>query len=110
VEALFPHGTVLVHVDAPFGAPPADGPGAVRVGAGEVVLAPGRERATAVLHNTGHLPIWVSSHVPLDQLNPALHVQAPEGHYRLDVPAGTAVRVNAGTEREVAVVRIGGTA
>ena len=91
--------------------PPTDGPGAVRVGAGEVELAPGRERVTAVLHNTGALPVWVSSHVPLDHLNPALRVHVPaEGRYRLDVPAGTAVRVDAGAEREVAVVRIGGTA
>jgi urease subunit gamma/beta len=110
VEALFPHGSVLVHVDAPFGPPDADGPGAVRAAAGEVELAPGRERATAVLHNTGHLPIWVSSHVPLDRLNPALQVTVPEGHFRLDVPAGTAVKVDAGAEREVPVVRIGGTA
>ena len=110
VEALYPHGSVLVHVDAPFGPPPVDGPGAVRVAAGDVELAPGRERATAVLRNTGHLPIWVSSHVPLDQLNPALDVHAPKGRYRLDVPAGTALRLDAGAEREVAVVRIGGTA
>jgi urease subunit gamma/beta len=110
VEALFPHGTALVHVDAPFGPPPVDGPGAVRVGAGEIELAPGRKRATAVLRNTGTLPVWVSSHVPLDQLNPAVEVRVQEGRYRLDVPAGTAVRVDAGTEREVAVVRIGGTA
>ncbi|WP_219415612.1 urease subunit gamma [Pseudonocardia nigra] len=111
VEALFPHGSVLVHVDAPFGPPPADGPGAVRPAAGEVTLAPGRERATAVLRNTGPLPIWVSSHVPLDRLNSALDVRAPEGaRYRLDVPAGTALRIDAGAEREVAVVRIGGPA
>jgi urease subunit gamma/beta len=111
VEALFPHGTALVHVDAPFGPPPVDGPGAVRVGAGEIELAPGRERATVVLRNTGALPVWVSSHVPLDQLNPALQVQIPaDGRFRLDVPAGTAVRVDAGAEREVPVVRIGGTA
>jgi len=111
VEALYPHGSVLVHVDSPFGPPPADGPGAVRVGAGEVELAPGRERATAVLRNTGALPVWVSSHVPLDHLNPAIQVEVPgDGRYRLDVPAGTAVRVDAGAEREVAVVRIGGTA
>lgn len=109
VEALYPHGSVLVHVDSPFGPPPADGPGAVRVGAGEVELAPGRERATAVLRNTGALPVWVSSHVPLDHLNPAVQVRVPvEGRYRLDVPAGTALRVEAGAEREVAVVRIGG--
>ncbi|GAA0928463.1 urease subunit gamma [Pseudonocardia zijingensis] len=110
VEALFPHGSVLVDVDAPFGPPAAGGPGAVRAADGTLELAPGRERATAVLHNTGELPVWVSSHVPLDQLNPAVRVNAPQGRYRLDVPAGTAVRVEAGAEREVAVVRIGGDA
>lgn len=109
VEALFPHGSVLVHVDAPFGTPGADGPGAVRAGAGTVALAPGRERAVATLHNTGHIAIWVSSHVPLDALNPALQVDAPEGRFRLDVPAGTALKIEAGAEREVGVVRIGGT-
>ncbi|MGI5126223.1 urease subunit gamma [Pseudonocardia sp. CA-107938] len=109
VEALFPHGSVLVHVDAPFGPVTADGPGAVQAAAGEVALAPGRERATATLHNTGDLAIWVSSHVPLDALNPALRVHAPEGRFRLDVPAGTALRIDAGAERVVDVVRIGGT-
>jgi urease subunit gamma/beta len=109
VEALFPYGSVLVHVDAPFGPPSPDGPGAVRSAVGEVALAPGRARASAVLLNTGSLPIWVSSHVPLDRLNPALlvRVSAP-GRHRLDVPAGTALRVDPGVEREVAVVRIGG--
>jgi urease subunit gamma/beta len=110
VEALFPYGTVLVHVDAPFGAAPPDGPGAVRPGEGEIELAPGRERATAVLRNTGALPIWVSSHVPLDQLNGALRVEldAP-GRYRLDLPAGTALRVDVSDAREVPVVKIGGS-
>ena len=111
VEALFPHGSVLVHVDAPFGPPPADGPGAIRSADGQVDLAPGRERARAVLRNTGPLPVWVSSHVPLDRLNPALRVELDAaGRYRLDVPAGTALRVDAGAEREVAVVRLGGGA
>jgi urease subunit gamma/beta len=110
VEALFPYGTVLVHVDAPFGAAPPDGPGAVRPGEGEIELAPGRERATAVLRNTGALPIWVSSHVPLDRLNSALRVEldAP-GRYRLDLPAGTALRVDVSDAREVPVVKIGGS-
>jgi urease subunit gamma/beta len=110
VEALFPYGTVLVHVDVPFGAAPPDGPGAVRPGEGEIELAPGRERATAVLRNTGALPIWVSSHVPLDRLNGALRVEldAP-GRYRLDLPAGTALRVDVSDAREVPVVKIGGS-
>ena len=74
VEALFPHGTVLVHIAAPFGAPAPGSAGSVRPAGAEVELAPGRERAVASLHNTGALPVWVSSHVPLDTLNPALEV------------------------------------
>lgn len=109
VEALFPHGSVLVHVDHPFGPPAADGPGAVRAAGPPRTLAPGRERRTAVLRNTGHLAIWVSSHVPLDRLNPALHVELEHpAEFRLDLPAGTSVLVEAGAEEPVAVVRLGG--
>lgn len=108
VEALFPHGTALVHVDAPFGPPPPDGPGAVRARPGRIALAPGRERATAVVRNGGELDVWVSSHVPLDGLNPALAVDAPPGRWRLDVPAGTAERVAPGESRTLGIVALEG--
>lgn len=113
VEALFPHGTVLVHVDQPFGPPPDDGAGAVRVAGATRDLAPSRPRGQALLRNTGRLPIWVSSHVPLGSVNRALAVtlagggDAPLDHYRLDLPAGAALQVPPGEHREVAVVRIG---
>jgi urease subunit gamma/beta len=119
VEALFPHGTVLVHVDRPFGPPEPDGPGAVLPAVQSRELAPGRPRARATLRNTGSLPIWVSSHVPLGHLNPALEVtvtgsaggEAPAGEtarYRLDIPAGAAVQVPPGERRDVDVVLVGG--
>lgn len=109
VEALFPYGTVLVHIAQPFGPAPPGGAGAVCPGGEEVELAPGRERGSAVLRNTGELPIWVSSHVPLNGLNPALQVDlADAGHFRLDVAAGVAVRVNPGEARTVDVVRMEG--
>src|SRR5580692_1133275 len=48
VEALFPWGSTLVHVDAPFAEAPnqnpgttAPGPGEVQAAAGEIALAPG---------------------------------------------------------------------
>ncbi|GAA5157735.1 urease subunit beta [Pseudonocardia eucalypti] len=108
VEALFPYGSVLVHVTAPFGTTRPDGPGAVRTDDGEIELAPGRERATAVLRNTGTLPIWVSSHVPLDKLNPALAVELAEpARFRLDLAAGTALRIEPDSARQVPVVRLG---
>ena len=109
VEALFPHGTVLVHIDAPFGPAGTDAAGSTRPAEGDLELAPGRARATATLRNTGTLPIWVSSHVPVDSLNEALQVEVTgggEARYRLDVPAGVSVRVAPGEDKEVGVVEI----
>jgi urease subunit gamma/beta len=109
VEALFPHGTSLVHVDAPFGKPAADSPGSVRTADGPVELAASRPRKQATLRNHGRLPIWVSSHVPLSQVNRALEVSPPEcTGYRLDLPAGAAIKVDPGEDREVAVVAVEG--
>jgi urease subunit gamma/beta len=111
VEALFPHGTVLVHVAAPFGSPEPDGPGAVRTQPSAVELAPGRRHDVATLHNTGAQPIWVSSHFPLGALNPALEVSLHDAAgYRLDVPAGVAVRIDPGERKQVGVVGIEVTA
>jgi urease subunit gamma/beta len=109
IEALFPHGTSLVHVDAPFGPPVDDGPGAVRAADRAVHLAPSRRRGLATLRNRGRLPIWVSSHVPLSEVNRALEVSPPECRgYRLDLPAGAAIKVAPGEDHQVAVVAIEG--
>lgn len=109
IEALFPHGTVLVHLTEPFGAAAPDSAGSVRPAKPEVELAPGRSRTLATLRNTGQLPIWVSSHVPLDGLNPALQVTVRDpGRYRLDQAAGVSVKVDPGQQREVGVVQIVG--
>lgn len=110
VEALFPHGTALVHVPQPFGPPGADAPGAIRTPAGEIALAPGRDRRPCRARNTGHRPVWVSSHYPLEELNPALRLdidpeQAPR--YRLDLPAGTALRIEPGADIELTLVARG---
>jgi urease subunit gamma/beta len=68
-----------------------------------------RSSSVASLRNTGPLPIWVSSHVPLDRLNAALEVDLVDaGHYRLDVPAGVAVKVDPDEVRTVAVVELVG--
>ena len=134
VEALFPWGSTLVHVAAPFGEgqergdpervrlPPAaprsppragrltsrrpiprprpvpcpgpgdsppgpgghgsgrgirvsGGPGAVLPGEGVIELAAGAARRAALLRNTGPRDVWISSHFPLDQVNPAVQVR-----------------------------------
>jgi urease subunit gamma/beta len=132
VEALFPWGSTLVHVDRPFGPPAAadgggDGdragaergrlaraapgdtsaaypPGAVLAVDGDIVLAAGLERRTVLLRNTGSRDVWISSHFPLDQVNPAVEVHGGGGRCRLDLPAGEALLLRAGEEHEAVVV------
>ena len=110
VEALFPWGSTLVHVDRPFGTT-ADRPGEVRAAAAELALAPGAERRPVVLRNTGQRDVWISSHYPLDQVNPAVEIRfagdpagRPVTGCRLDLPAGEALRLPPGEERTAAAV------
>jgi urease subunit gamma/beta len=177
VEALFPWGTTLVHVDRPFpedqnqqppylerteetlapspaptpGAGPdaadvtdgtdSDGargvPGQVRAAAGDINLAPGAPRRDVVLRNTGQRNVWISSHFPLDQVNPAVEIRfadeaetgtvrpagfdagaaasgdataRPPAGCRLDLPAGEALQLWPGEERTATAVITGGAA
>jgi len=105
VEALFPHGSVLVHVDHPFGLPSADGPGAVRPSAEPVELAPAHDRRPVRLTNTGQRAVWVSSHFPMEELNRAVTSQPglPPG-YRLDLPSGEAVALAPGESKDLTAV------
>lgn len=109
IEALFPHGTSLVHIAQPFGPPGADGPGAVRAAEGDIELAAGRERQQVEFHNTGERAVWISSHFPLSQLNKAVLTSAELTGYRLALPAGMAVRLEPGERREITVVAMGGS-
>ena len=105
VEALFPHGTVLVHVSQPFGEPTVTGPGAVLVGAGRLDLAPDHDRRPVLLTNTGERTVWISSHFPMDELNRAITCEPalPPG-YRLDLPSGEAVSLAPSQSKELAAV------
>jgi urease subunit gamma/beta len=89
VEALFPHGTSLVHVPEPFGPADPTGPGAVLAQDGDVELAPGRLRRTVEVTNRSDRSVWISSHFPLEEVNPAVEFDrdAVRG-FRLDLPAG----------------------
>ncbi|MET8567085.1 urease subunit gamma [Streptomyces sp. NPDC004783] len=109
VEALFPHGSTLVHVDAPFGCAGPGDPGAVLAAEGVRELAPGRPRKELEITNRGARAVWVSSHFPLEEANAALDFdrEAARGH-RLDLPAGISERFEPGTTRTVTVVTRGG--
>jgi urease subunit gamma/beta len=111
VEALFPWGSTLVHVDAPFAAsdPYPERTGATVAAPGSLELAAGLPRRTLTLRNTGPRDVWISSHFPLDQVNPAVEVDGDAAGCRLDLPAGEALRLRPGESRSAAVVVVAGS-
>jgi urease subunit beta len=69
----------------------------------------GRETTSVTVENTGDRPVQVGSHFHFFEANPGLRFERASAYgFRLDVPAGTAVRFEPGQEREVDLVAIGG--
>ncbi|WP_077731675.1 urease subunit beta [Methylocaldum sp. 14B] len=84
-------------------------PGEIIVEDGEIELNAGREAITVVVANTGDRPIQVGSHYHFFETNPALRFDRDLARgYRLDIPAGTAVRFEPGQTREVRLVPFAG--
>ena len=86
-------------------------PGEILAVAGDHALAPGRERRTVAVSNTGDRPIQVGSHFHFADVNAALAFdRSAAAGFRLDVPAGTSVRFEPGVDVEVRLVALAGTA
>jgi urease beta subunit len=84
-------------------------PGELSVAAGTIELAPGRERRSLTVMNTGDRPIQVGSHFHFADVNAALDFDRDAAiGFRLDVPAGTSVRFEPGLGRTVPLVALGG--
>ena len=84
-------------------------PGEIICGEKGIELNRGRETLTLMVANTGDRPIQVGSHYHFFEVNEALVFprDAARG-FRLDIPAGTAVRFEPGQEREVRLVAYAG--
>ena len=112
VEATFPDGTKLVTVHDPIrGAARADvSPGEVAAAQGTITLNAGRETVTLTVANAGDRPVQVGSHYHFYETNTALEFdrEAARG-FRLDIPAGTAVRFEPGQSRAVTLVKLSGS-
>jgi urease subunit gamma/beta len=137
VEGTFPDGTKLVTVHDPIVAergdmelalygsflpvpagvaevgerpvPVRDGVGTVDAVEGELELNAGRETVALRVLNTGDRPIQVGSHYHFVEVNRALVFDRGLAYgFRLDIPAGTAVRFEPGEEQTVRLVAIGG--
>ena len=110
VEATFPDGTKLVTVHHPIrGADDTLIPGEALAAPGDIVMNEGRETVTLKVENTGDRPIQVGSHYHFFETNPALRFERPLARgFRLDIPAGTAVRFEPGQSRDVTLVALSG--
>jgi urease subunit beta len=85
-------------------------PGEVFTADGSIEINVGRERVTLSVANTGDRPIQVGSHYHFFETNEALRFERPKARgFRLDIPAGTAVRFEPGQSREVTLVKVAGS-
>ena len=87
-------------------------PGEIIVAEVPADLAANLTLATRVLRvaNTGDRPIQVGSHFHFYEVNEALHFERPEAlGFRLNIPAGTAVRFEPGDTKDVEVVALSGS-
>lgn len=84
-------------------------PGELQVADGEIELNEGRRKITLSVDNTGDRPIQIGSHYHFYEVNQALSFdrEATLG-FRLDIPAGTAVRFEPGQSRTVNLVEFAG--
>ena len=84
-------------------------PGEVILGEGDIVAFTGRQTVDLTVENTGDRPIQVWSHCHFFESNRALRFDREKTYgFRLQVPAGTAVRFEPGEEKRVTLVAIGG--
>lgn len=84
-------------------------PGEIQVADGKIELNPGRRTLEIEVANTGDRPIQVGSHYHFYETNNALQFdrEATRG-MRLNIPAGTAVRIEPGQSRTVELVEYAG--
>jgi len=84
-------------------------PGEILAAPGDIELNTGRDTCSVSVANTGDRPIQVGSHYHFYETNDALEFdrEATRG-FRLNIPAGTAVRFEPGQTREVELVAYAG--
>ncbi len=84
-------------------------PGEIIVDGPDIELNAARDTARVDVANTGDRPIQVGSHYHFFETNPALVFDRSQSRgYRLNIPAGTAVRFEPGQRRSVELVAYAG--
>ena len=84
-------------------------PGEMKIEQGEITLNEGRQILTILVANAGDRPIQVGSHYHFFEVNPCLTFERDDTiGFRLNIPAGTAVRFEPGQQRTVELVAMAG--
>lgn len=84
-------------------------PGEVIHQEGEIEINSGRRTVRLMVANSGDRPIQVGSHFHFFETNRALDFDRESSRgFRLNIPAGTAVRFEPGQRREVELVEYAG--
>ena len=84
-------------------------PGEYFIDDGDIELNEGRPTMTIKVANSGDRPIQVGSHYHFYETNKALQFEREQTKgFRLNIPAGTAVRFEPGQSREVELVSYAG--
>jgi len=84
-------------------------PGEIFLGEGDIVAFSGRATVEVTVANVGDRPIQVGSHCHFFEANRALRFERERTFgFRLQIPAGTAVRFEPGEEKQITLVEIGG--
>lgn len=84
-------------------------PGQFFIQEGEIELNTDRETKTLIVSNSGDRPIQVGSHYHFFETNEFLLFDRESTRgFRLNIPAGTAVRFEPGQQRQVELVALSG--
>ena len=84
-------------------------PGEVLPAEGDIELNAGRRTCRVQVENSGDRPVQVGSHYQFHEVNGSLVFdRAAARGFRLDIPAGTAVRFEPGQRRSVDLVEYAG--
>lgn len=82
-------------------------PGEYFIENGSIELNSGRETRNLTVENAGDRPIQVGSHYHFYETNDALVFDREQSRgFRLNIPAGTAVRFEPGQDRQVQLVAL----
>ncbi len=84
-------------------------PGEIKTGKGDIEINQGRATLSVEVANSGDRPIQIGSHYHFYETNTALEFEREKTRgYRLNIPAGTAVRFEPGQSRTVELVAYAG--